>query len=75
MFSMIIPQIVLTMTVFAIFYVFLYPPQAAIAFFFNGPSGIVTAWLALLHESTVASQLLSEIFLLPTPLQMLFDAV
>jgi hypothetical protein len=63
------------MVIYGLFYVFLYPPQAALALFFNGPSGVLTAWIALLHESAVASQLISEVLLMPTPLRLLFDAV
>jgi uncharacterized protein involved in cysteine biosynthesis len=75
LFSILIPELILTSVVFVLFYTFLYPVQAGVALFFNGPSGLVTAWLALLHESSMAAQLISEIFLLPTPLRSLFDTV
>ncbi|CAN6641431.1 hypothetical protein TRVA0_018S02322 [Trichomonascus vanleenenianus] len=75
LFTILVPQLILTFIVYTLFYAFLYPPQAAMAIFFNGPTGIFTASLALMHESSVAAQLISNMFLLPTPLKLLFDAV
>lgn len=73
--TIMVPEIALTGVVYSLFYVFLYPPQAGLAIFFNGPSGVITAAIALLHESAVAAQLISDMFLLPTPLRLLFDTV
>lgn len=75
LFTILVPEIVLTAIVYTLFYIFLYPPQATMAIFFNGPSGMITAAIALLHESAVAAHLISNMFLLPTPLRLLFDAV
>lgn len=75
LFTILVPEIVLTAIVYTLFYIFLYPPQATMAIIFNGPSGMITAAIALLHESAVAAHLVSNMFLLPTPLRLLFDAV
>lgn len=74
-FSIIIPELILTTIVFILCYTFLYPLQALVALIFNGPSGLITTWLALLHQSSIASHLVSGIILLPTPLRSLFDMV
>lgn len=70
-----LPEIMLFVFMYFMFYIFLYPPQAVLALFFNGPSGIITAWIAILHESTVAAHLLAEATVLPTPLRGVFDSV
>lgn len=73
--TVIIPEIMLTLTVYVFMYTMLYPPQALVAFFFNGPTGVLTAWLAMIHQSAVVASMLSKWLLLPTPLRMLFEAV
>lgn len=73
--AVLVPQLMLFIGMYLLFYIFLYPPQAALALFFNGPSGIVTAWIAILHESTVAAHLFAEATVLPTPLRGVFDSV
>lgn len=46
-----------------------------LAFFFNGPSALVTTAIAILHQANLAARVLSGMFLLPMPLKLLFDAV
>lgn len=73
--SVMIPLLILTLVVYIAMYSMLYPLQAVIAVFFNGPTGLITAWFALLHQSAVMSNMIAKWFLFPTPLKMLFDAV
>ncbi|KAG5354811.1 hypothetical protein CJU89_6605 [Yarrowia sp. B02] len=75
LFTIFLPQIVLTMVVFFFMYLFFYPISAAFAFLFNGPTGLFTAWIALLQQSTVIAGILGDMFLLPTPMKMLFDSI
>lgn len=65
----------LSLVVFPAFYLFAYPVQAVAAFFFNGPSGIFTAWVATMHQAAVATQILSHWLILPQPLTSIFDTV
>lgn len=72
---MAVPQIVLTFVVFTLVYVFLYPPQAAIGLLFNGPVGLLGAWIGMAQEAAAFTQILSAILLMPTPLRIMFDAI
>lgn len=73
--TVLLPQLILTAMVYVFMYSLLYPPQAVIAIFFNGPTGLLTAWLAMIHQSAVVASMLSRWLLLPTPLRMMFEAI
>jgi hypothetical protein len=73
--GILVPEILLLFAVFPLFYVLFYPIQAVAAFFFNGPSGIFTAWVATMHQAAVATQILSQWFILPQPLAAMFETV
>lgn len=73
--TVLLPQLILTCIVYVLMYSMLFPPQALIAIFFNGPTGLFTAWLAMIHQSAVMASMISRWLLLPTPLRMLFEAV
>lgn len=70
-----IPQVILTVSVFVVAYAFLYPPQAALAFLLNGPAGTIAAFISLFQQATSITRSISEVFLFPKPLRVLFDGV
>lgn len=70
-----IPNVVLIVVTIFLSYVFLYPPQAVLAFVLNGPTGVVGAFIAMLQQAVAISRGLSELFLLPKPLKTIFDGV
>ncbi|PRT54473.1 Outer spore wall protein RRT8 [Wickerhamiella sorbophila] len=73
--GMVLPQIVLSIAVLVFCHMFLFPPQAALAIFFNGPTGLITSWIATIQQAMALTMALSEIMLMPAPLRMLFDAI
>lgn len=73
--TVVIPEIIVASITFFCMYSVLFPLQAALFTFLNGPAGIVTAFLIIWHQSAVFTRKLLAIFVLPTPLKMLFDAV
>lgn len=70
-----LPEILLYIVVLLVLGVLLYPAQTAIALVFNGPIGIITAWVALLNEVAVTVQFISQLLLLPKPLRVMFDTI
>lgn len=56
-------------------HLYFFPPQALVAVFFNGPTGIFTAWIAILQQSGIISRFIIEKTLLPGPLKSIFDSV
>lgn len=72
--TVLIPELIVTCMVYVMMYAMFYPPQAIVAIFFNGPSGIFTAWLAMIQQSARAARYVSMWIVLPTPMKMLFDA-
>lgn len=60
---------------FIFIHVWFYPPQAIVAMFFNGPTGLITAWIAILHQSGLISRYIIERTILPEPLRNIFDSV
>ena len=70
-----IPQFIITTSVFVVAYAFLYPPQAALAFILNGPVGTIAAFISMFQQATSIARSISEVFLYPKPLRVLFDGV
>lgn len=70
-----VPQITLTFGVIILSYMFLYPPQAVMAFVLNGPTGLVGASIGMMQQSLAITRGISELFLFPRPLRILFDGV
>lgn len=69
------PMMLLTFVVFTLCYIFLYPTEAAISFFFNGPAGVVTAWIAISQQAMAFTRAIAGLWLLPTPLRIMFDSI
>lgn len=72
--TILIPELIVTCLVYGFMYSMFYPPQALVAIFFNGPTGVFTAWLAMMQQSAMAARYVSAWIVLPTPMRMLFDA-
>lgn len=70
-----IPQLTLTVAVTALSFMFLYPPQAVLAFVLNGPAGIVGSVIGMFQQSMSITRCVSELFLFPKPFRILFDGV
>lgn len=70
-----VPQLTLTVIVVIVSFAFLYPPQAALAFVLNGPAGIIGSWIGMFQQSMSITRSVSELFLFPKPLRILFDGV
>ncbi|GMM34070.1 hypothetical protein DASC09_013950 [Saccharomycopsis crataegensis] len=71
----VIPQIIITVLVFTFVHIWFYPPQAFVATFFNGPTGLITSWFAILQQSGIISRMIIEKTILPGPLKKIFDSV
>lgn len=70
-----VPHITLTIAVIILCFMFLYPPQAALAFILNGPAGVVGSLIGMFQQSMGITRCISELFLFPKPLRVLFDNV
>lgn len=70
-----VPQLTLTTAVIAVAFAFLYPAQAVLAFLLNGPAGIVASFIGMFQQSMSIVRSISELFLFPKPLRILFDGV
>lgn len=56
-------------------HIFFYIPQALVAVFFNGPTGIVVAWIGCLQQAGIISRLIIDRTVMPGTLTRIFDVV
>ncbi|AOA60815.1 hypothetical protein PP7435_CHR1-1298 [Komagataella phaffii CBS 7435] len=75
LFSLILPQLIMTFIVYVIVFIAIYPLQAVFSFFFNGPIGLITAIFAVLQIGALISNWMVTWLILPVPLNMMFDAI
>ncbi|QWU87375.1 hypothetical protein CA3LBN_001640 [Candidozyma haemuli] len=73
--SIIVPQTVFTLGIYAVMYLSVYPLYALLSFLAFGPFGVVSSFFTVLQYSNMMSNFLISMVFMPGVRDMVFDAV
>ncbi|CAK9437470.1 uncharacterized protein LODBEIA_P18480 [Lodderomyces beijingensis] len=73
--TVLIPQLMITMTIYSLMFIFIYPAQLVVYMLLTGPLGMVFAWYSIYWTSSTIACFLVTVTLLPYIQKVAYDAV